>query len=509
MVSRPFLVDAVLAIAAVLAIGVALTGLRANTAGLVIETTAVGATPVTVFRRADVTDAPLVLIAHGFAGSQQLMAPFAVSLAQAGYLAATFDFAGHGRNGAPLTGSITDETGATRTLVADLARVAAALAGRSDGRLAVLGHSMASDIVVRFAQETPAVAATIAVSMFSPVVTETSPKNLLVIVGDWEGGLKDEALRVAGLVSAPAPPRAGETYGEPAAGTGRRVVFAPTTEHVSVLYSTVAAAEAIAWLDRTFGLGERVPPPRLDDRGPKLLLLFAGIAALARPLARLLPAASAAPQGAGLARGRLAVVVLAPLVLTPPLLTVIPTTFLPVLVGDYLAVHFLAYGLLTLAALLVVGGGRRPEPARAGALVLATLAAIGFGVVAIVWPLDAFVTSFVPTPARLPLVAVLLVGTLAFFGALEWAARGPGVSHWAYAAAKLAFLVSLAAAVALDFERLFFLVIIVPVIALWFVIYGLFSGWIYAATRHPLPGAVANAVAFAWAIGVVFPLLGR
>ncbi len=365
MVSRPFLVDAVLAIAAVLAIGVALTGLRANTAGLVIETTAVGAAPVTVFRRADVTDAPLVLIAHGFAGSQQLIAPFAVSLAQAGYVAATFDFAGHGRNGAPLTGSITDETGATRTLVADLARVAGALAGRSDGRLAVLGHSMASDIVVRFAQETPAVAATIAVSMFSPVVTETSPKNLLVIVGDWEGGLKDEALRVAGLVSAPAPPRAGETYGEPAAGTGRRVVFAPTTEHVSVLYSTVAAAEAIAWLDRTFGLGERVPPPRLDDRGPKLLLLFAGIAALARPLARLLPAASATPQGAGLSRGRLAVVVLAPLVLTPPLLTVIPTTFLPVLVGDYLAVHFLAYGLLTLAALLVVGGGRRPEPARA------------------------------------------------------------------------------------------------------------------------------------------------
>ena len=67
--------------------------------------------------------------------------------------------------------------------------------GLGDGRLAVLGHSMASDIIVRFAQAAPDVAATIAVSMFSPVVTATTPRNLLVITGEWEGMLKREALR--------------------------------------------------------------------------------------------------------------------------------------------------------------------------------------------------------------------------------------------------------------------------------------------------------------------------
>ena len=59
----------------------------------------------------------------------------------------------------------------------------------------------------------------------------------------------------------------------------------------------------------------------------------------------------------------------------------------------------------------------------------------------------------------------------------------------------------------LDFRRLFFLVIIVPVIGLFFLVYGLFSTWIYRRTGHPLVAAIANAIAFAWAIGVTFPLM--
>jgi chorismate mutase len=86
------------------------------------------------------------------------------------------------------------------------------------------------------------------------------------------------------------------------------------------------------------------------------------------------------------------------------------------------------------------------------------------------------------------------------------ARRGERVPRGAYAATKLAFVVSLALAVALDFERLFFLVMIVPVILVFFVIYGLFSGWAERRTGHPLTGGIANAVAFAWAIAVTFPM---
>jgi hypothetical protein len=54
---------------------------------------------------------------------------------------------------------------------------------------------------------------------------------------------------------------------------------------------------------------------------------------------------------------------------------------------------------------------------------------------------------------------------------------------------------------------LFFLAMIVPVIVPFFLVYGLLSRWIYNSTGHPLIAGVASALAFAWAIGVTFPLI--
>ena len=132
---------------------------------------------------------------------------------------------------------------------------------------------------------------------------------------------------------------------------------------------------------------------------------------------------------------------------------------------------------------------------------------MAFGFAAVVWPIDTFFTSFRPGPGRALLMLSMLTGTLIYFLSDEWLTRGPGAARGAYAASKAAFLVSLGAAVALEPQRLFFLVIIVPVIVIFFWIYGLFSAWTYRATGHPLVAGLANAVAFAWAIGVTFPLL--
>ena len=82
-----------------------------------------------------------------------------------------------------------------------------------------------------------------------------------------------------------------------------------------------------------------------------------------------------------------------------------------------------------------------------------------------------------------------------------------GSPRWAYPASKLAFLLSLALAVGLDPRRLFFLVIIVTAILVLFLIYGVLSTWAYRRTGHPTVGGLTNAVAFAWALGVTFPLV--
>ena len=79
--------------------------------GLSITPLEVGSTPATVYRRANVDKAPAVIIAHGFAGSRQLMEAYALTLAQAGYIAVSFDFEGHGRNPTPMSGDLTRSMG--------------------------------------------------------------------------------------------------------------------------------------------------------------------------------------------------------------------------------------------------------------------------------------------------------------------------------------------------------------------------------------------------------------
>lgn len=503
----PTIARAALAVVAVAAIGLSLFMLFRAQAGLAIEPVPIGSTPATVYRPEGSKPAPAVVVAHGFAGSQPLMAAFATTFARNGFVAITFDFPGHGRNPRPLPGNVTREGGTTGALVDETLRVLAFARTLSDGRVALLGHSMASDVVIRAAQQDVDVGATIAVSMFSRTATATSPRNLLVIAGDWEGRLKAEALRVVGLASAPEPSREGVTYGDPALGTARRAAFSPNVEHIGVLFSPRSMDEALGWLDASFGV-----PPRsmryVDHRGPWIVLLLTGFVLLAWPLSRLLPVISDPPAGAGLSGRRLWLLLIGPAVLTPVILRVVPTQFLPVLVADYVAAHFALYGLLTVGGLRLVGlrqSAATRAPVRRCALIGAALAAILYAVVGLGAVIDAWIASFVPVPGRVLIILAILAGTLPYFLADEWLTRGS--ARWAYPASKLAFLLSLAIAVGLDPRRLFFLVVIVPAILVLFLIYGVLSTWAYRRTGHPAVGGLTNAVAFAWALGVTFPLV--
>ncbi len=110
---------------ALLCIGVSLWRLEAATTGLSVTYDHAGRTPVTVFRPENGGPAPVVVIAHGFAGSQQLMQPFATTLARNGYIAVTYDCLGHGRNPQPMSGDVTKvDEGPTPLLMAEFGRVA-------------------------------------------------------------------------------------------------------------------------------------------------------------------------------------------------------------------------------------------------------------------------------------------------------------------------------------------------------------------------------------------------
>ena len=138
----------------------------------------------------------------------------------------------------------------------------------------------------------------------------------------------------------------------------------------------------------------------------------------------------------------------------------------------------------------------------AATILVATYSIFAFGA-----PLSRYVLSFSPIPEQVPLILAALAGTVPFFLADEWLTRGQSAARGSYPVTKLLFLISLAIAAALNVKELFFLIMVIPVILIFFIIYGFFSGWVNRRTGNPLVGGAANALAFAWAIAVAFPLL--
>ncbi len=231
----------VLGIVALIAIFLSLLSLERGRSGLEITGLNIGTTPVTLYQKPD-DKGPVVVVAHGFAGSRQLMQAYSLTLAQSVYTVLAFDFEGHGRNPVPMSGDVTSVDGTTALLVAETRRVIAfgrELPGAEKG-LALLGHSMATDILVRAAiaegeQGTP-VDAVVAISMFSQAVTADQPPRLLAISGQWEVRLREEALANLRLVQ----PDAGEGETAEVGDVSRRAVVAPHVEHVGVLFSPTA-----------------------------------------------------------------------------------------------------------------------------------------------------------------------------------------------------------------------------------------------------------------------------
>ena len=321
------------------------------------------------------------------------------------------------------------------------------LKSNSTEKIGILGHSMASDLVVRFADDAPDVKATVAISMFSTAITPEKPPNLLVIVGSLEPSvLKAEALRAVAMQSG-GPPEPGHIYGDFAAGTARRASFSDGVEHIGVLYSAETLKAARDWFNLAFG---RTGMGFIDARGLWLALLFGGLVLLAYPLSRLLPIVSADPAGAGLRLRVLLPLGLVATLATPLLLWKLPTAFLPILLGDYLALHFLTFGLLMLAGWRLFGqSGFRPPTAsvRLAPAILAALLAIAFGLGLFGWALDSFVVSFAPTPARLPIGLIVFICLLPFFLTEAWLTSGGKHAIAAGVLMKLCFLVSLGIAV--------------------------------------------------------------
>lgn len=149
------------------------------------------------------------------------------------------------------------------------------------GPVALIGHSMATDIVIRAAEDLREVSAIVAISMHSQRVTESFPKRLLILSGAWESRLRDVARKAVALVGG--APVEGTTVRRD--DTLRRAISVPGTEHVAVLFDPVTCSETRLWLQQAFDM-----PRDIDtiSRGLDILIVLGALVLLVWPLSHVL-----------------------------------------------------------------------------------------------------------------------------------------------------------------------------------------------------------------------------
>ena len=446
--------------------------------------------PATVYRPTAAQEAPLAIVAHGFGGSRQMMEALSRTLARSGFAVVAFDFIGHGRHGGLLSPEVGRIEGTTAQLVAQtvaVARAARDLPGMAPGPVTYLGHSMATDIAIRAAQDLGDAASIVAISMYSEAVTADFPERLLVVSGEWEARLRTVGLRVLHQIDPTAPE--GETV--QAGAVFRRTIAAPYTEHVGVLYSPVTLREARDWaLAAMPGAG---PSGVIAATGPWVAGLLFGIVLAGWPLAGLVPLRAREPCRMPARAFALALAV--PVLPAAGAMAALAGAgsvagFVPI------AAFLGAWGGAQL--IVLIWAGWRPGGIDPRGVAMLLIWGLVFALV-----MDRVGGAFVPTGPRAGLLAVLLVGAVPF--AVADAALAYGAPVWRRVVARVLVLIVLGAVMVLVPARLGVTFTVLPVMVLFWLVYGSFARWI-AARAGPVTAATGTAVWLAWSIAATTPL---
>ena len=245
-------------------------GVSGARSGLVVRSLQRDQVPLLYLVPKQTQAAPGVLVAHGFAGSKQLMLGYGHVLAQAGYAVMLWDFDGHGANSTPLRGyELQQNLDIALQVLLEQPEV-------NPTHRAILGHSMGSGVAMTSGiRDSARFAATVAVSPAGAMVTPQSPRNLQLQAGSGEGRFVTNAQRLLAL--------AGGANSDLAQGKGRELVVVPNVEHITILFSDASHQAALRWLDATFSRSHTndYVDRRMGWYGLHLLGWLLGLAAIA------------------------------------------------------------------------------------------------------------------------------------------------------------------------------------------------------------------------------------
>jgi pimeloyl-ACP methyl ester carboxylesterase len=482
----------------------------------------------------------VAVVAHGYSGSKELMTTFCAELAKQGVTAYCFDFPGHGSSpetfdtNAALSGAqsqLTETVGA----VVDYALQDMP---RQDAKLVLIGHSMGTSAVGLYALRHADLANLAATVLVSPVLDEAptaaNPRNLLVLAGDGDpaGIVEIAKMRVAEGCGQPSDSvlSADLTCGDPRLGTGRKLVILPGLNHITLLTASATHRQVLDWLHDGLDADITSNDVSADQRFLWLLLgLGAAFLALLPALAlapaglRQLPARRIeSPSGAiylrALATLGVMVAALGVGMIALHFFVDSPFGFLQQALSPDLATFFFGAGIIALGVALAVPTYRRgADWPRGLAFAAQILLAIG-ALVFLYFTLGVLSTfawaSLALTPARLWRALALALLFIPLFLGSELLLRPVArAKPWLATSVKLVVAllttVALFAAILIDADRLSFLLFLLPIMAIFLLLFVALEAWTRREVERPIVFiALSEALILGWAVAATFPLLG-
>ncbi|UCH22805.1 MAG: alpha/beta hydrolase [Deltaproteobacteria bacterium] len=239
---------------------------------------------------------PGIVYIHGYQNNRETSDAYCIELARRGFVVLGIDAIGRGNSGIPndLNSPNFDPTYGARSSLDYLKN----LPFVNKNAIGLMGHSLGGEMAYKVALKDPTVRA-LAFSGFAYTdeATPTRPPNMLMIFGKYDEfrrrmtGTRDfekewmQAQR-SRKVFPVANPQLGETYGDFAQGTARRV-FMPRITHLHTSHNDAAIAEALEWMRQALK-----PPEELwisSDRQIWQIKEWATLFAMVACFAALLP----------------------------------------------------------------------------------------------------------------------------------------------------------------------------------------------------------------------------
>lgn len=452
---------------------------------------------------------PAVVLMHGFASDRLGMSALARRLADAGYAVLAFDASGHGQNRNPFQRS----RARVDAFMADYSAAVDFLRGTPmvDGeRIAVMGHSMGAGASLDFATRDSGIDATVLISGGWTLHGPHRPPNALFLYATGDPGrLKERSRGLAAQLAGVDSVELGKRYGDPRLGSAVRVVEVPGADHATIVWTGTAAREIRDWLDAAFGIAPRTDPIAPEPRFTAALLcalaMLVVLPGVGLVIGRLVPRAEErSGEGAFAGLGWLAL----GLVATMPLLAAdTPASQLSIEVGDVIVSHFALTGI----ALLVVATLRGETPlagilrAPAPHLVGATVGVIAAYLLSL--PLGVVVHRITLTPERTVVFVASALALLPFAFAFQWLLRRgpPARASLVSALGRVLVLGALALGVATGLLS-FVVILILPALALVFVLIELLASSIYATSRNLTVIALIDAPWLAFIVAASMPI---